>query len=235
MGLQKSLKIIMPILVLLAAVVLLAASCGSETSDSQDSTSTTKLPPGADSETTSDGASTTVQTEQQTTTTAQANSTTKTVSLDGVNFTVSKAAREDSNEVVLSSNSREVLGDFLEIELAVENASGELVEISDYSFRLYNAALVASSYDDYYGDTGTYGKYVSSHVISASLLDYSSLSTVSYTLRKGEKLEDVFLFFDLNPQSTTKNESISKDATNLIIYDSETGDKVDVNLAGFTD
>lgn len=240
---KKSLKgriAVLPFLVLLAAVALMAASCGSGNSSSESSASTTKLPPGADSSSSSDTTSTTTTQTDQTTSTTQSstsssNTTEKTVSLDGVNFTVSKAARADSNEVALTLGARELQGDFLEIELAIDNASGEMVDLADYSFRLYNAALVASQYDDYYGDTGTYGKYVSSHVISASLLNYSSLSTVSYTLRIGEKLEDVFLFFDLNPQSTVKNEAIGKAATNLIIYNTDSGDKVEVSLADFAD
>jgi len=236
---SKGRSAILPVLVLLAAVALMAASCGSGKSSSDSSASTTKLPPGADSSSSSDTTSTTTtQTDQTTSTTQSSNSsssTQKTVSLDGINFTVTSATRATNNKVVVTSSSRQVDGDYLEIGLTIENASSAMAALSDYSFRLYSPGITASQYDDYYGDTGTYGKYVSSHVISASLLDLSSLQTITYTLRKGEKVEELFCFFDLNPQSTTKNESVTKDNSNLIIYDTETGDKVEVNLAGFSD
>jgi hypothetical protein len=230
---------IFPILALLAIIPFLVASCGSSGNTNESSASTTKLPPGADSSVSSDDSSSTTQTTTESTTTTQTDtssaSTTKTVSLGGVNFTVSKAARDDSNSVVSTNNTRQVDGDFLEIAISIENASGALAPLSGYSFRLYSPGITASQYDDYYGSTGTYGAYVSSHVISASLLDYSSLSAVTYTLREGETVDEVFLFFDLNPQSTTKNESVTKDNTNLIIKDTSTGSKVEVNLAGFAD
>jgi hypothetical protein len=233
MGFRK----ILPLLALLAIVPFLAASCGSQNSN-QSSTSTTKLPPGADSSATTDDSSGTATTQQSTTTTQSSTSSTgtsKMVSLGGVNLTVSKAARDDTNSVVKTSNAREISGDFLEIALTIENTSGALAPLSNYSFRLYSPGITASQYEDYYGSTGTYGAYVSSHVISASLLDYSSLSNVTYTLKKGEKIDEVFLFFDLNPQSTSQNTAVTKDNTNLIIYNTDSGAKVEVSLSGFSD
>ena len=167
------------------------------------------------------------------TNTATSADITKTVYLSGVNFSVVSVSRDDSNETVAGSSVREVAGDFLQIEMAAENTGGELVDLSKFSFRLWNPAIDADLYEDFYGSTGTYGGYVSENMISATLLDYETLQSVSMKLRIGETVDNVFLFFDLNPQSTAVNGGVSLAGTNLVIYDTETGDQVETNLAEY--
>jgi hypothetical protein len=148
---------------------------------------------------------------------------------------VISAKRETNNKVVVTSGNREVEGDYLEIGMTIKNVGSELVDLSNFSFRLWNPAIEADQYSDYYGNNKTYGGYVSENTISAALLDYSTLQSVSYKLKQGETVDEIFLFFDLNPQSTAKNEGVTKEGTNLIIYDTDTGEKVEINLAGYTD
>jgi hypothetical protein len=231
-------------MLLASLLVVTVVSCGGGSGASGSTEdSAAKLPPGTTQESvaTSTGntiAETTDSTTDSTTATqtaATASSASQTVALDGVSFTVASAKRVDSNESVLSGSGREVAGDYLTVELAMQNVSDELVDLSDFSFRLYSAAITASDYDDYYGTTGTFGKYVSKHVITATLLDYSTLQSVAYTLRIGEALDDVFVFFDLNPQSTAANAGFNKADANLVIYNTSTGNSVEVNLGGFSD
>ncbi len=240
---------LIPVFLLAAALTLTAISCGDGSDASQTDDSSTKLPPGASSETLSNttssaevtAAQATTQEEEESTTgstdsssgTTQADET-KTVYLSGANFTVVSAARDDSNEAALTSSTRELSGDFLLIELTVTNVGDGLVDLSDFSFRLWNQAIDADLYEDFYGSDGTYGGYVSDNIISATLLDYETLQTVSYKLRIGETADNLMLFFDLNPQNTARNEGVTMEGTNLIIYDTESGDKVEINLAGYT-
>ena len=130
--------------------------------------------------------------------------------LPGARFTVVGALRNDSNKNVLASGQREVLGDYLEVELAVENTGDGLVDLTQYSFRLTSPGIAADTYSDYYGSDSPYGRYVSENTISATLLDYSNLQPVGYKLRMGEKLESVFLFFDLNPAEYSKERGRDK-------------------------
>jgi hypothetical protein len=165
-----------------------------------------------------------------------------TASLSGASFTVVDVIRNDSNQKVIESSQREVMGDYLEIELAVENAGDELVDFSQYSFRLESPSIEADDYRSYYGDIVYLGKYVSEHVISAVLLDYADLTPVLYKLKKKEVLEGVFLFFDLNPQSAEENVGFSADIANgdsyLVIHKvggNDYGEEVKIGLAGFTE
>jgi hypothetical protein len=162
--------------------------------------------------------------------------------LAGARFTVVDAPRNDSNKKVLRSGEREVTGDYLEVELAIENVGDELVDLTQYSFRLESPGIDANDYNDYYGEVGVFGKYVSKHVISAVLMDYADLMPVVCKLKIGEALEDVFLFFDLNPLSTAKNEGFTKDNanndTNFIIRKvrgNDAGEEVKLSLAGYPD
>ena len=162
--------------------------------------------------------------------------------LAGARFTVIDAPRNDSNKKVLTSGQREVAGDYLEVELAIENVGDGLVDLTQYSFRLESPGIDADDYYDYYGEVGIFGKYVSKHVISAVLLDYADLSPVACKLKIGEALEDVFLFFDLNPLSTAKNEGFTKDNANndtsfIIrkVRGSDASEEVKINLAGYPD
>lgn len=246
---------------LVASIALATASCGSGAKSTSSTQSSSKLPPGASDSGTSSATSSSASSEagagtdtsSSTATTggtasgsayttpasdstgSQNNSrTTKTAYLSGANFTVVSVARENSNSTVAGGTVRELAGDFLYVELTVTNISDDLVDLSDFSFRLWNPAIDAGLYEEYYGSDGTYGGYVSANMISASLLDLETLQTISYKLRIGETAEDAFLFFDLNPLSTAKNEGVTLDGTNLVIYDTETGNKAEINLSGFT-
>lgn len=251
---SRALKLL-PILFLAAVLTLSAASCGSGAGNEQTSGSSTKLPPGATGETLADTSTSAEVSEAQATTqeeeddedsttkdstTTNSNSTTstelvKTVYLSGANFAVVSATRDDSNEAALTSGAREVAGDFLQLEMTVTNVDDELVDLSNFSFRLWNPAIDADLYEDFYGTDGTYGSYVSENVISATLLDYETLQSVSLKLRVGETVDNIFLFFDLNPQSTALNDGVTMAGTNLIIYDTDTGDQVEINLSGYSD
>jgi hypothetical protein len=243
----------MPIALILIATILLVASCSNSQAADQTQSSGTKLPPGVSDQTQTDSSnsgsssqaqgsgqgqsaengSTSSSNSNQTTTTTPA--TQKAVALEGVNFTVTAAYRDNSNKVVTTGNQRQISGDYLRVELSIENDSSVLVPLTDFSFRLWSPAIDAGQYYDYYGSTGTYGLDVSENIISASLLDYSTLQPVTYKLKMGEKVEQLFLFFDLNPQHATQNTAFTKDGANLVIYDTTTGYKVEVNLAGFPD
>lgn len=158
--------------------------------------------------------------------------------LSGARFTVVSAPRNASNKKVLLSGQREVTGDYLEVELAIENIGDELVDLTQYSFRLESPGIAADTYSDYYGNEGALGKYISEHIISAILLDYSNLKPVGYKLKIGEKLESVFVFFDLNPLNTATNEGVTKDNSKLIIRKvrgSDYGEEVEIGLAGYPD
>ncbi len=236
----------------LTVALLAAASCAGGGSEKSTSTET-KLPPGlagtdstgiagssyeagsaAGDNTLRAGASDEEETGSGNAS-AGTSTVTKSVTLDGVEFTVVAAKRQDDNKLVASSGTREVSGDFLEVELKIRNGGDSLASLSRFSFRLWNPHINAASYDDYYGNVTTYGGYVSKNIISAALLDYASLQKVTATLRIGEELGDVFLFFDLNPLSVSRNDGFTKEGSNLVIYDTESGEKVEVNLAGFPD
>lgn len=234
------------------AVLLTASSCGSGEAKQPTST-TTKLPPGmAGSENAAyeEASSSNLNTSEEEGDALAAGSETssgaagessveasagKTVTLSGVEFTVVAAKREGNNKLVASSGTREVNGDFLEVELKLRNAGDSLVDLSRFSFRLWNPYIDAATYDDYYGSVTTYGGYVSTNIISAALLDYATLQQVTTTLRIGEEMADVFLFFDLNPLSVSRNQGFTKEGSNLVVYDEWTGKKAEVNLAGFPD
>jgi hypothetical protein len=245
---------LLPIFLLAAVITLTAASCGSSTSSSSSAQTSTKLPPGVTADSSSSSETLTAQQTDQSqgttngtnsgttsqSTTSSTTTTTQTTpqssaNLAGANFTVVAATRPSNNKAVITSSQRQIDGDYLEIELSVQNVGSALVDLSTFSFRLYSPAITASQYEDYYGTTVTYGAYVSKHVISATLLDFSNLQAVTYKVKEGETVSKVFLFFDLNPQSTAKNTGVTKDGTNLIIYDTNSGDSVEINLAGYPD
>jgi hypothetical protein len=240
---------LIPVLLLAAALALTAVSCG-DSSDTSQTDSTTKLPPGATGQTLTDTTSDVEATQAQATaeeeedatadssTDSSSTSTTdlvKTVYLSGANIAVVSVARDDSNGAALTSSTREVSGDFLLVEMTITNVDDGLVDLSNFSFRLWNPAIDADLYEDFYGSDGTYGSYVSENMISAALLDYETLQSVSYKLRIGETADNLMLFFDLNPQNTARNEGVTMDGTNLVIYDTDTGDSVEVNLSGYAD
>jgi hypothetical protein len=223
------------------------ASCGSTTAGKTTKTSAVKTPPGVDSTQaatttpTASTSSTATGNSTQGTTDTQTQSKTPSVAADlyGGRFTIVNATRPDTNKSVISSSGREVKGDYLEVEFTIADvATDHLVDLSEYSFRLSSPGIAASSYEDYYGTTTTYGGYVSTHVISASLLDYTSLSPVAYKVKVGETVTKVFCFFDLNPENVARNTGVTKDNTTVIIKKisgTDYGDSVSIPLAGYPD
>jgi len=198
--------------------ILIASSCGGSNKQTSAPKSTKKLPPGTTESQikTTDQGKTKEQSEQNET---QTKTTTpmRSADLAGGRFTVVAAKRPDSNSSVLTSGQREVKGDYLEIELSIQNIGTGLLDLSAFSFRLQSPGINASDYYEYYGDNGTYGKYVKTNTISATLLNYSDLSKATFKLKEGEVLDSVFLFFDLNPMSTSRNQNVTKENTNLVI------------------
>jgi hypothetical protein len=235
----------------LALVTVGLASCGKTTAVKQSqSNSGQKLPPGIsqnavnqESTASSTPSSTPAEQGSQAQSTTPTQTTAKTpqasTTLGGATFTVVNATRPDTNKSVISSSAREVKGDYLEVEFTIKNvATDYLVDLSEYSFRLHSPGINADSYSGYYGDTGTYGKYVDENEISATLLDYASLSPVAYKVKVGELIDKVFVFFDLNPDNVGKNPNVTKDNSTLVIYKNsglDAGTELGIPLAGYPD
>jgi len=244
-GRLRKTGILLTFTALLLVLAVGVVSCGgTNKSTSGKSNSVPKLPQGMtekelkEVKSSKDLKSNEVKSDSSATQQSAAQSPKTSADLSGARFTVVSALRNDSNKKVLVSGQREVLGDYLEVELAVDNIGDELVDITQYSFRLKSPGIAADTYSDYYGNAGPYGKHVSEHTISAILLDYADLKPVDYKLKIGEKLESVFLFFDLNPLNTAKNEGVTKDNTQLIIRKvtgSGSGEEVEISLAGYPD
>lgn len=237
-------------LCVLAALALVTASltsCGG--SGGTESGTTTKLPPGVDetavaeSSAAGETTSSTVEADDEEGSGAEqdeeSSATPNTaVDLAGARFTVVSATRPDSNKSVAGSGGREVSGDYFEVELQVENVGTDLIDLSAYSFRLTSPGIPADSYSDYYGSTGTYGAYVSGDTVSASLLSYTDLSPVSYLMKVAEQVDEVFLFFDLNPENVARNAGVTRDNSTLVIRKvsgTGYGTQVTVPLAGYPD
>lgn len=246
-GRARNTVMLMATVALTAVLVLSLSSCGSGDGDaSRAPGDEVKLPPGITTESlekttgggelaSREGEEGVADEQEQEETAAVPAEAGVSADLDGARFTVVEATRPDSNESVITSGQRAVEGDYLEVELVIENIGERLVDLGDYSFRLWSPGIDADQYEDYYGRDGTYGKYVSDNIISATLLDYVNLQQVDYKLKQGEVVDGIFLFFDLNPLSTARNEGVSKETTNLIIHDSDSGGEVEINLADFPD
>lgn len=236
-------------LVALALATASLASCGG--SGVSEGGTTTKLPPGVEETAVAESSapSGTTSSTQEKAGTGEEDSgeeqdlsavTTPNTAVDlaGARFTVASATRPDSNKSVVGSGGREVGGDYFEVELEVQNVGTDLVDLSAYSFRLTSPGIPADTYSDYYGNTGTYGAYASGDTISASLLSYSDLSTVSYLMKVGEQVDEVFLFFDLNPENVARNAGVTRENSTLIIRKvsgTGYGTQVTVPLAGYPD
>ena len=229
-------------------LMVVAASCGGDGGDAAPtSVDEPKYPPGTTeemlTETTGDGGSVLEERaegtgDEEAEPQQQAAATGAVAELAGARFTVVEATREDSNANVLTSGQREVPGDYLEIELEVENVGDDLIDLSEYSFRIWSPGIDAGAYEKYYGKDGSFGGYVSDNIISALLLDYATLQPVAYKLKIGESVDGVFLFFDLNPRNTARNDGVTGEGTNLIFRKSrgeEAGEEVEINLAGYLD
>lgn len=232
---------------MMISLIIVGASCGTREEKSTGGSSSTKLPLGTTEEsleetsttrTTAEPSDSSGSEESDTISTTSTSTPMVTLDLAGARFTMVSAERKTSNSDVVSGDAREVDGDYMEIELEVENVGTDLLDLGDFSFRLYSPGIEADEYYDYYGDTGTYGEYVSSHTISGSLLDYSNLSPVSYVLKIGETVDGLFLFYDLNPDSTQQNAGVTKDNSKLVIKKvsgSDYGDYIDMGLIGYPD
>ena len=237
------------LVLLLSLGTLALASCGGSTDSSATASEQVKLPPGSTAESATQQTTTTETTTESSTsnTTASQNPSTETTNatasssaalvpadVAGGHFEVVKVTRRENNKSVVSGNARQVSGDYQELELQITNTSGFLLDLSQFSFRLESPGIDAYVYEDYYGTTGTYGAAVSANIISGTLLDYSSLQQASYTLKSGEVVDSVFLFFDLNPLSTAKNTAVTLENTDLIIKKvsgTGYGEKAYINLA----
>jgi flagellar basal body-associated protein FliL len=234
----------------LSILALLAASCGNKTESTQKPADEQKYPPGTSeemlTETTgsgglsleSEGEKPKAEEEKEKSEGSTATIDTAAVDLAGARFTVIEATRQDSNADVLTSGQREVPGDYYEIELLIENVGDDIVDLSEYSFRIWSEGIDADLYEDYYGRDGTLGKYVSENMISATLLDYTTLQPAAYKLKMGESVDGVFLFFDLNPKNVARNEGVTKEGTNLVFYKArgdDSGEEVEINLAAYPD
>ncbi len=241
---------VLPIILVLVLAVTVVASCGTNgTEEAKTDESSVKLPPGV-TETDLEEATTEKEPgpgedgadkegeEQAESASLTPASPAELADLVGGRFTVTSASRQDSNADVLSGDARDVNGDYLEVELEIQNVGDDLIDLSHYSFRLDSPGIAADTYSDYYGNNGTYGAYVSENVISATLLDYATLQPVGYLVKKGELVDKVFLFFDLNPESVAINEGVTRDNSKLVIRKvegSDYGEEAEIPLAGYTD
>jgi hypothetical protein len=237
----------------LALMTVYLASCGGTTKKQSTNSSAVKLPPGATAteaqsttatatqSTTATQAQSTAATATQSTTATQTTASTPSTAADlaGAHFTVVGATRPNTNKSVISSSQREVPGDYFQVELTIQNTGAYgLIDLSQYSFRLQSPGIAADTYSDYYGTTGTYGAYVSEHVISATLEDLTNLQAVTYKVKVGETVDKVLVFFDLNPETNAKNAGVTKDNTQLIIRKvsgTDYGTQVAIPLTGYPD
>jgi len=232
------------IVMTLVMLAILVASCGGESQQATEAGEGQKYPPGTSeemlTETTGGGELALEGGEERSEEKKEEESTTSpdaaSAELAGARFTVIEATRQESNADILSIGQREVPGDYYEIELEIENVGDEIVDLSEYSFRIWSEGIDAEAYEDYYGMDGTLGKYVSDNMISATLLDYTTLQPAAYKLKVGESVDGVFLFFDLNPKRTARNEGVTGEGTNLVFYKSrgeDSGESVEINLAAY--
>jgi hypothetical protein len=236
--------IIAAVVVSLLVLTMLAASCGGESQSTREASDESKYPPGTSdemlTETTGSGGLVLESGEEKPEEEEESNAPAEasTAELAGARFTVIEATRQESNADVLTSGQREVPGDYLEIELLIENVGDDVIDLSEYSFRIWSEGIDADQYEDYYGMVGTLGAYVSENMISATLMDYTTLQPVAYKLKMGESVDGVFLFYDLNPKNTARNEGITKEGTNLVFYKArgeDSGEEVEINLAAYPD
>jgi hypothetical protein len=57
-------------------------------------------------------------------------------------------------------------------------------------------------------------------------------------LKIGEAVDGVFLFYDLNPKNTARNEGVTKEGTNLVVHKvqgEDSGDEIEIDLSGYPD
>ncbi len=241
----KRLSALMAVAILAAACSLLAASCANQPEQGASALEGPKYPPGTSEEmlveTTGSGAVSSLGQEKETGADDAGDkdgSPGASVELAGVRFTLMEARRTDSNAVVVGAGQPEVPGDYLEMEVRVENVSEGIVDLSEFSFRLWSPGINAHSYQEYYGADPRFGKYVSDNMVSLVLLDYATLKPASRKLKAGETLDGAFLFCDLNPTSVERNQEVVKETTNLVVRKQRgagAGGEAEINLAAYTD
>lgn len=246
-GRWRAVRQLLPLILVLVLVVTVVASCGTDSAqETKTDEGSTKLPPGmteadleeATTEKEPVEAGAEKEDEEQTESAPVTASPGASADLVGGRFAVTGASRQENNADVLSGDAREVSGDYLEVEFEIQNVGSDLIDLSHYSFRLDSPGIAADTYSDYYGNNGTYGAYVSENVISATLLDYATLQPAGYLVKKGELVDHVFLFFDLNPESVATNEGVTRDNSKLVIRKvegSDYGEEVEIPLAGYTE
>ena len=246
-GRWRAVRQLLPLILMFILAVTLVSSCGTDSAqEAKTDESATKLPPGVseadldeaitEKEPVEDGA--VREGGEQEEAVPVATSPGASADLVGGRFTVASASRQENNADILSGDMREVNGDYLEVEFEIQNVGDDLIDLSHYSFRLESPGIAADTYSDYYGNNGTYGAYISENVISATLLDYATVQPVGYLVKKGELVDKVFLFFDLNPESVARNEGVTRDNTKLVIRKvegSDYGEEVEIPLAGYTE
>jgi hypothetical protein len=236
------------VVISLLMLAILVASCGSESQPAREAGDEQKYPPGTSdemlTETTGSGGlalggeEKQSEAEEEKKEESTASPDAAAAELAGARFKVIEATRQESNADILSTGQREVPGDYYEIELEIVNVGDDLIDLSEYSFRIWSEGIDAEAYEDYYGMDGTLGKYVSDNMISATLLDYTTLQPAAYKLKMGESVDGVFLFFDLNPKRTARNEGVTGEGTNLVFYKSrgeDSGESVEINLSAYPD
>jgi len=248
-GRWRAVRQLLPLILVLVLAVTVVASCGTDSAqEAKTDESATKLPPGVTEadleEATTEGEPGPVEDgadeeggEQDESAPPAPASPGASADLVGGRFTVTSASRQESNSDILSGDMREVNGDYLEVEFEIQNVGDDLIDLSHYSFRLDSPGIAANTYSDYYGNNCTFGAYVSENVISATLLDYATLQPVGFLVKKGELVDHVFLFFDLNPESVARNEGVTRDNSKLVIRKvegSDYGEEVEIPLAGYT-
>ncbi len=149
----------------------------------------------------------------------------------GGRFTVTAATRRQDNSSVASEAIREVGGDYLELELVVENISDDLLSLSDFEFRLWSPGI---NTDDY-GWRYPLGRPVGDNLIASVLFLQEDLKTVDFPLKVGEVLEDCFLLFDLNPKSVRVNPGFDPAGATFSVKKvrgSGSGEKGEISLDG---
>jgi len=149
----------------------------------------------------------------------------------GGRFTVTGVTRHDDNATVASQSVRETAGDYLEVEIEVENISDDLLDLSQFEFRLWSPGIDTEDYPSRY----PLGRPVGDDLIAAALLQQEDLSPAGFSIKIGEVLEDCFVFFDLNPKSVHPNPGfIPADAT-FGVYKARgegAGEKAEISLDG---
>jgi|GEM_PF-3119557 len=149
----------------------------------------------------------------------------------GGRFTVVGIVRHQDNSAVASAALRQTDGDYLEVQLAVENISDDLLDLSQFEFRLWSTGINTDDYPPRY----PLGRPSGDNLITASLLQQEDLSPVGFSIKIGEVLEDCFVYFDLNPKSVHRNAGFDPAGATFGVYKARgegAGEKAETSLDG---